>query len=55
MQGGLEKAERAEIERLRAEAQREMKAARHEAAIHVYQEPSPAGTALVDLLFTLWR
>jgi Zn-finger nucleic acid-binding protein len=54
MQGGLEKAERAEIERMRDEARRELKAAHasHLSVVEVYTDRS---TALVDLLFTLWR
>jgi len=54
MQGGLEKAERAEIERLRDQARREIKAA-HASHLSVVEIHTDRSTALVDLLFTLWR
>jgi len=54
MQGGLEKAERAEIERLRNEARRELQAA-HNAHTSLVEIHTDRSSALVDLLFTLWR
>jgi Zn-finger nucleic acid-binding protein len=58
MKGGLEKAERIEIDRLRAEAHRELQQASlasHSTLMSPVQSYNPAGTALVDLLFALWR
>jgi Zn-finger nucleic acid-binding protein len=58
MKGGLEKAERIEIDRLRAEAHRELQQASL-ASRSVMMTPveshNAAGSALVDLLFALWR
>ena len=57
MQGGLEAAEKKEIERLRDEARRERDAARSAqmAAVHAvqYEVHATHGTALVDLLMSL--
>jgi Zn-finger nucleic acid-binding protein len=61
MNGGLEKAARVEIERLRDQAKREQQSAvsAQMQAAHSSHEwdrrPSAAGSALVDLLFALWR
>jgi Zn-finger nucleic acid-binding protein len=60
MHGGLEKAERVEIDRLRAQAHREMLAATAAShsnayALDLHPVRLDAGNALVDLLFALWR
>ncbi len=58
MQGGLEKAARKDIDREKAAAEREKHAARaaamEAARIHVHED-SRRGTALVDLLFAIFR
>jgi len=58
MEGGLERAQRAEIERMRDEAKRELaNAARAQtrASMMVDTRGHAAGNALVDLLSALWR
>jgi hypothetical protein len=61
MQGGLEKAARKEIDEQRAQAQREMHAARAAAAASAqmpamgWSSRHDAGHALVDLLSALFR